>query len=73
MITRISDMIPGYKMCAICFEAVPVDDVYTDRHGDRWDMCVPCGTTEDVYSSLKKAGYTNEQVIDAFKIILSRR
>lgn len=35
-----------HKMCCICFEFVPVEDLWRDEGGQRWDMCVPCGETE---------------------------
>lgn len=36
----------GMVMCCICFKRVPVDDVYEDLDGQKWDMCQSCGERE---------------------------
>jgi len=35
-----------HRMCCICFEYVPVDNLWRDENGQRWDMCQDCGNTE---------------------------
>lgn len=34
------------KMCCLCFDFVPVDELFVDNAGDRWDMCRTCGQLE---------------------------
>lgn len=35
-----------HKMCCLCFEFIPVDELYVDGDGTRWDMCRTCGERE---------------------------
>ena len=37
----------GMVMCCICFARVPVSELFTDRDGDRWDVCRACGEAEE--------------------------
>ena len=38
----ITDMVPGHKMCCVCFNFIPYDELYVDNDGQKWDNCVPC-------------------------------
>lgn len=38
--------IPGHVICSICIEATPIEDLYIDQDGDKWDMCKPCQKRE---------------------------
>ena len=33
---------PGHAMCCSCFACIPVEDLYTDENGEKWDLCWPC-------------------------------
>lgn len=33
---------PGIARCCICFTAWPIDRLWVDLDGVRWDVCVPC-------------------------------
>ena len=28
-----------HKMCVFCFDFIPVDELYVDENGQRWDSC----------------------------------
>ena len=45
-IHRISDSVPGHMLCCICMTFTKIADLYVDADGDKWDMCVQCGTRE---------------------------
>lgn len=32
--------------CCICFETLTPEGCWQDEHGQKWDMCVPCGVSE---------------------------
>lgn len=42
MSSGLADMVPGHKMCCLCFEFVPFSDLYEDARGFKWDICKPC-------------------------------
>lgn len=35
-------------MCMLCFEVFPKEAAYTDAIGQMWEMCGPCGLTNNV-------------------------
>jgi len=48
LVIRLRDMVPeGTVMCCLCFEAIPVDQLWVDNDGYKWDVCVPCKTMDD--------------------------
>jgi hypothetical protein len=48
VIIRLRDLVPaGHRMCCLCFEAIPVDQLWVDNDGMQWDMCVPCKAADD--------------------------
>ena len=66
-------MVPGHKMCCICFEYISLDDLWVDIDGQKYDMCRPCVGAYDVLAGLLvNAGYTNEQIIQTFKDLTTR-
>lgn len=36
----------GLVMCTLCFSRFPVDGLYVDQDGGRWDLCAGCGKRE---------------------------
>lgn len=32
----------GKWLCCICMEFIPIEDLYVDSDGQKWDNCVPC-------------------------------
>lgn len=36
----------GYSLCALCFEAKPVFEAWTDNKGLAWDVCRACQKLE---------------------------
>lgn len=67
MIVRLSDMVPDHKMCCLCFEYIPYDELYVDFTGQKWDMCKPCAAYDTVCRALRDYGYNREQIIQTFK------
>lgn len=63
MIVRLSDMVPGHKMCCICFEYIPVEDLFVDPSGQKWDLCNPCNAYQEVISGLLSLGYSKNETI----------
>ena len=41
-IISLTDIIPGHKMCCVCFNFIPYDELYIDDKGQKWDNCIPC-------------------------------
>lgn len=39
---------PTHMMCCICFEYIPLEDLWTDESGQRWDVCKSCNLTEQL-------------------------
>ena len=35
--------------CCICFTTLTPDMCWTDKSGQKWDICVPCGVAEEKY------------------------
>lgn len=66
MIVRLSDMVPGHKMCCICFEYIPYDDLWVDQDGQKWDMCKMDASYDIICKSLRESGYTRDQIIQIF-------
>lgn len=31
-----------HMMCCLCFEFIPLEDLYRCEHEARWDSCKPC-------------------------------
>jgi hypothetical protein len=48
-IHRVSDSVPGHVLCCICATFTKIADLYVDANGDKWDMCVQCGSKEAAY------------------------
>lgn len=69
---RIADMVPGHKMCCLCFEFIPIDDLYVDREGQKWDTCKPCNAYEEVCIALRKAGWEREQILEILRQLTLR-
>jgi hypothetical protein len=42
----LSDIVPGHRMCCICFEYISIDSLYIDAKGQKWDECTPCGIAQ---------------------------
>lgn len=43
-----ADRVPhGQFLCALCYEARPLDQAWTDEAGQRWDICTDCKTREE--------------------------
>lgn len=40
-------MANGKCICMVCMEPVPLDEVWVDSEGVRWDVCKPCGDREE--------------------------
>jgi hypothetical protein len=40
---------PGKFMCAICYEAKPVEQASVDPDGVKWDVCQECTASERAY------------------------
>jgi hypothetical protein len=46
-VIRLRDLVPaGYYLCCLCLEAIPVDMLWIDDTGVRWDICEPCHLAE---------------------------
>lgn len=58
MVGILNSQMPTHKGCCICFEFIPVEDLWKDVDGTKWDMCEPCGAYEEVCQSLKARGWT---------------
>lgn len=37
-----------HRMCCICFEYIPVDELYVDDDGQKWDVCQKCELHEQL-------------------------
>ena len=51
MVTRISERRDAegkltHIMCCLCFEYTPLDGLYVDSGGLRWNICTPCAETK---------------------------
>lgn len=66
---RLSDMVPGHKMCCLCFEYIPYEELYVDSTGQKWDMCQPCGVYQNVTKRLLDSGMTKDEVIKSMSIL----
>ena len=67
MFELMNSQMPTHKGCCICFEFVPVEDLWQDLDGSRWDMCKPCGAYELICGLLSGMGYEREQILEIFK------
>lgn len=49
-VTRLDEVVQDgvltHKMCCVCFEYIPVGELWQDENGQRWDVCRPCAKTE---------------------------
>lgn len=59
MVERLSEIRDGdgritHKLCCICFQYIPFDELWVDDLGQRWDMCVGCGLAEQVLEELRR-------------------
>jgi hypothetical protein len=46
-IVRVSELrdendVLTHKMCCLCFDFIPVEDLFICEHESRWDQCKPC-------------------------------
>ena len=41
-----------HKMCCICCEFVPLDELWIDCQGQKWDLFKPCGDREHAQGAL---------------------
>lgn len=37
-----------HQLCCICFEYIPVEDLYKDEQGQKWDVCQKCNLMEQI-------------------------
>ena len=72
MVVRFADMVPGHKMCPVCFEYTPFEDLWVDKDGQKWDMCRPCGAYNLFCGMLIDAGYDRPDIIKIFRYLTDR-
>jgi hypothetical protein len=36
----------GLVMCCICYGRFTPNNLFIDKDGQKWDMCIPCGEQE---------------------------
>ena len=57
MSSGIQTVTETHAMCCVCFEWFAHGELWVDRDGQKWDMCVECGTGVDMPRKPPEGGF----------------